>query len=103
MPYLGHLGRFLLVLGMKSSLEKGIFHETLPDIPIFHAMTENHLIAIMERLGCATGNFAGGQLMQYFGILAILISGVVIAAAGTLVLLLTLERKDAWLIQHTAS
>lgn len=54
-------------------------------------------------LGCATGNFAGGQLMQHFGILAILISGVAIAAAGTLVLLLTLERKDEWLAQHTVS
>ena len=54
-------------------------------------------------LGCATGNFTGGQLMQHFGILAILISGVVIAAAGTLVLLLTLERKDAWLTQYTVS
>ena len=52
-------------------------------------------------LGCATGNFIGGQLMQHFGISAILTSGVAMAAAGTLVLLLTVERKDRWMTANT--
>ena len=52
-------------------------------------------------LGCATGNFIGGQLMQHFGISAILTSGVAMAAAGTLVLLLTVDRKDRWLTANT--
>jgi len=47
-------------------------------------------------LGCAMGNLAGGQLLEWFGVSAILIAGVVIAALGTLVLLLTVERRDAW-------
>ena len=49
-------------------------------------------------LGCAMGNLAGGQLLERCGVSAILIAGVFIAAAGTLVLLLTVERKDRWTI-----
>ena len=47
-------------------------------------------------LGCAMGNLAGGQLLEYFGVSAILVAGVLIAAAGTLVILLTVEKKDRW-------
>ena len=47
-------------------------------------------------LGCAMGNFVGGQLLEYFGVTAILIAGVFISAAGTLVLLLTVERLDPY-------
>lgn len=45
-------------------------------------------------LGCAMGNLAGGQLMQHYGVSAILIAGVIIASLGTLILLFTIERKD---------
>ena len=45
-------------------------------------------------LGCAMGNFTGGQLLEFFGVSAILIAGVVIAALGTAVILLTVEKKD---------
>ena len=46
-------------------------------------------------LGCAAGNFAGGQLIGFFGVTAMLVAGVGIAAAGTLVLFLTVNKKDA--------
>ena len=49
-------------------------------------------------LGCAMGNLTGGQLLERYGVSAILIAGVFIAAAGTLVRLLTVERKDRWRI-----
>ena len=45
-------------------------------------------------LGCAMGNFTGGQLLEFFGVSAILLAGIVIAAMGTLVILLTVEKKD---------
>lgn len=45
-------------------------------------------------LGCAIGNFAGGQLLAFFDVSALLVSGIVMAAAGTLVLFLTVERQD---------
>ncbi len=48
-------------------------------------------------LGCALGNFTGGQLLEYFGVSAILLAGIAIAALGTLVILLTVERKDTYL------
>ena len=45
-------------------------------------------------LGCAAGNFTGGQLLSAFGIQTLLLAGVVMAAAGTLVFFLTVEKKD---------
>lgn len=45
-------------------------------------------------LGCAMGNLVGGQLMQRYGVAAILLAGVIIAALGTLILLLTIHRRD---------
>ena len=45
-------------------------------------------------LGCAMGNFTGGQLLEFFGVSAILIAGIIIAALGTAVILLTVEKKD---------
>ena len=45
-------------------------------------------------LGCAMGNFTGGQLLEFFGVSAILLAGIAIAAMGTLVILLTVEKKD---------
>ena len=46
-------------------------------------------------LGCAAGNFAGGQLLSAFGIRALLLAGIVMAVAGTLVFFLTVEKKDS--------
>ena len=45
-------------------------------------------------LGCAAGNFAGGQLLQFFDVTAMLVAGVIMALAGTLVLFLTVDKKD---------
>lgn len=47
-------------------------------------------------LGCALGNFTGGQLLHFFSLRVMLSAGVVIAAAGTLILLLTVDHRDAW-------
>ena len=47
-------------------------------------------------LGCAMGNFIGGQLMQGLGVMALLLAGVAMAAAGTLILVLTVEKKDRY-------
>jgi len=46
-------------------------------------------------LGCAAGNFTGGQLISAFGIRAMLLAGVLMAAAGTAVFFLTVDKKDA--------
>ena len=45
-------------------------------------------------LGCAVGNFMGGQLLSAFDIRALLLAGVAMAAAGTAVFFLTVEKKD---------
>lgn len=44
-------------------------------------------------LGCSAGNFAGGQLLN-FGVDAILIAGIAMAAIGTLILFATVEKSD---------
>jgi len=46
-------------------------------------------------LGCAAGNFTGGQLLSAFGIRALLLAGVVMAVAGTAVFFLTVDKKDS--------
>ena len=51
-------------------------------------------------LGCAMGNLTGGVLMESFGVVAILVAGVVIAALGTVVLLLTVDRQDTYRLTH---
>ena len=45
-------------------------------------------------LGCAVGNFAGGQLLEFFSLTAMLTAGVIMAAAGTLILFFTVGKKD---------
>lgn len=45
-------------------------------------------------LGCAIGNFIGGQLLSAFDIRALLYAGVAMAAAGTAVFFLTVDKKD---------
>ena len=46
-------------------------------------------------LGCAAGNFAGGQLLQYFGVRTMLASGVGMALTGAVILFLTVDRRDS--------
>ena len=45
-------------------------------------------------LGCAIGNFTGGQLLEFFSITALLIAGVLMSAAGTVILFLTIGKDD---------
>ena len=45
-------------------------------------------------LGCAMGNLAGGQLLQFFNVPVMLSAGVIMAAAGTAILFLTVDRSD---------
>ena len=45
-------------------------------------------------LGCAAGNFAGGQILSAFDVRTMLLTGIVMAASGTLVFFLTVEKKD---------
>jgi PPP family 3-phenylpropionic acid transporter len=45
-------------------------------------------------LGCAMGNFIGGQLLQFFSLTVMLFSGVAMAAAGTVILFLSVGKKD---------
>ena len=51
-------------------------------------------------LGCALGNLLGGILMEHFGVMSILIAGVITAALGTAVILLTVERRDTYRLTH---
>lgn len=46
-------------------------------------------------LGCAAGNFAGGQLLSAFDVRTMLIAGIAMAVAGTAVFFLTVEKQDA--------
>jgi len=46
-------------------------------------------------LGCAAGNFTGGQLLSAFGIRALLLAGIIMAVSGTLVFFLTVEKSDS--------
>jgi PPP family 3-phenylpropionic acid transporter len=45
-------------------------------------------------LGCAIGNFVGGQLLQFFSLTAMLTAGIVMAAAGTVILFATVGKQD---------
>jgi len=45
-------------------------------------------------LGCAIGNFIGGQILQYSDVPAMLLAGIVMAAFGTLIIFLTVNKKD---------
>ena len=44
-------------------------------------------------LGCSLGNFTGGQMLN-LGVSAMLLSGVMMALTGTVVMFLTVEKKD---------
>lgn len=43
-------------------------------------------------LGCAIGNFTGGQLLDIFSVTALLLAGIVMAAAGTVILFSTVDK-----------
>ena len=45
-------------------------------------------------LGCAAGNFAGGQLLSAFGVRIMLLAGIAMAVMGTAIFFLTVEKKD---------
>ena len=47
-------------------------------------------------LGCALGNFAGGQLLDFFSVTVMLLAGVVMAVLGWAILCLTVDRQDHW-------
>ena len=44
-------------------------------------------------LGCALGNFLGGQLLEFFDVPALLLAGIGVAALGTVILCLTVGKK----------
>lgn len=50
-------------------------------------------------LGCAIGNFTGGQLLDAYNVRVLLYAGVAMAAAGTAVFFLTVDKKDACMKQ----
>ena len=45
-------------------------------------------------LGCAMGNFSGGQILQIADVRTMLIAGIIMAALGTWILFDTVEKKD---------
>lgn len=45
-------------------------------------------------LGCAIGNFAGGQLLHFSGRTALLYAGILMTILGTLILFLTVNKND---------
>ncbi|MBO5976125.1 MAG: hypothetical protein J6P94_02970 [Oscillospiraceae bacterium] len=53
-------------------------------------------------LGGACGNFAGGQLIEFAGVDAMLAAGIVIAALGTAVFFLTVGKRDKCLSSNAS-
>ena len=47
-------------------------------------------------LGCAIGNFIGGQLIEWFNVTALLIAGIVMAAIGTVILFVMVDKEDEY-------
>lgn len=54
-------------------------------------------------LGCAGGNFTGGVLVEHLGVEPMLWAGVAMAALGTAVFFLTVNRKDKYIAGQRAS
>lgn len=50
-------------------------------------------------LGCAIGNFTGGQLLDAFNVRVLLCAGVAMAMAGTAVFFLTVDKKDTYMVK----
>lgn len=53
-------------------------------------------------LGSAIGNFTGGQLLDLSGVMALLIAGIGMATAGTVIMFLTVEKYDKAIIEEKA-
>ena len=47
-------------------------------------------------LGCALGNFIGGQLIELFNVTALLIVGIGITVIGTVILFAMVDREDEY-------
>ena len=84
-------------------LLQGVSYTFLSPIQMYYANNKVHaadmvkgqaFITASYTLGCAAGNFIGGQLLSAFDIRALLVAGVAMAAAGTAVFFLTVEKKD---------
>ena len=84
-------------------LLQGISYTFLSPIQMYYANNKvgaadmvkgQAFITASYTLGCAAGNFTGGQLLSAFGIRVMLIAGILMAAAGTAVFFLTVEKKD---------
>ena len=45
-------------------------------------------------LGCAAGNFTGGQLVENFGVTVMLVAGIVMSVAGTAIIFMTVDKSD---------
>lgn len=50
-------------------------------------------------LGCALGNFTGGQLVEAWGVQVMLMAGIGIALAGTAILFFTVDHKDQFMLE----
>ena len=59
-------------------------------------MPPSAFVTASYTLGCAAGNCTGGQLLSAFGIRALLLAGVAMAVAGTVVFFLTVDKKDCY-------
>ena len=98
---------FLLASGITAiyfiQLLQGVSYTFLSPIQMYYANNKvgaadmvkgQAFITASYTLGCAAGNFIGGQLLSAFDIRALLVAGVAMAAAGTVVFFLTVEKKD---------
>ena len=47
-------------------------------------------------LGCAIGNFIGGQLIEWFNVTVLLIAGIVMTAIGTVILFVMVDKEDEY-------
>ena len=52
-------------------------------------------------LGCALGNFIGGQLLDWFDVKALLIAGVVMAVMGTVIFFVMVDKDDTYTIKNS--
>jgi len=51
-------------------------------------------------LGCAIGNFLGGQILAVFDVRMLLIAGIGMTIVGTLILFIMVDKKDTYTIEH---
>ena len=51
-------------------------------------------------LGCAIGNFLGGQILAVFDVRMLLLAGICMTIVGTLILFIMVDKKDTYTIEH---